>query len=179
MATTSTGLVPAENASAARRRDAQIAAEAKAAAARENRGFVQVYELGWRRLQTLMATQPQAARLYALLAEHIDGTGAVVATREVLAEMLGVSVRTISRHAKTLEGCRALVRIPLQGGVYAYCLNPEEVWKAYDNSKTYAAFHTRTLVSKNGPTDRAIQRRLRVMINERKGQSELPLEDDQ
>lgn len=170
---------PAPNASAARRREQQANDQRQDGQRRENRDFVQVYKLGWQRLQALMASNPQAARLYALLAEHIDGTGAVVATRDVLAEMLGVSTKTISRHAKALEDVRALVRVPLQGGVYAYCLNPEEVWRAYDSGKPHAAFHTKTLVSTRDKSAGVVKRRLRVLLNEREGQAELPLGDDE
>jgi SOS-response transcriptional repressor LexA len=143
---------------------------------RENRGFVQVYQLGWKRLQILMQTNPNAARLYALLAEHLDGTGAVVATQEVLADMLGVSTKTIARHAKALEDAKALVRIPLSGAT-AYALNPEEVWRAYDSGKEHAAFHTRTLVKARGGEAELIKRRLMVLLREQ-GEPQLPFEED-
>ena len=106
MPTTSDRAIAAGNASAARRRDDDLASRKRAHESRENRGFVQVYQLGWKRLQMLMKTNPNAARLYALLAENLDGTGAVVATQDVLAEMLGVSTKTIARHTKALEDAR-------------------------------------------------------------------------
>lgn len=159
-----------------RTNDHQLDAKA-AAKSRENQGFVQVYDLGWRRLQSLMVSHPQAARLYALLAEHIDGMGAVVAAREVLAELLGVSTKTITRHAQTLEDAGALVRIQLAGGVYAYCLHPEEVWRSWDSKKDHAAFYTKTLVNKRTAGGEHIERKLRMMIRERAGEPELPLGD--
>jgi hypothetical protein len=120
-----------------------------------------------------MATNPNAARLYALLAEHLDGTGAVVATQSVLADMLGVSTKTIARHTEALENASALVRIPL-GGATAYALNPEEVWRAYDSGKEHAAFHTRTLVKTRGGEADLIKRRLSVLLRENRGEPELP-----
>ena len=73
-------------------RDAQRRAELS----RENKDFVQVYPKGWKRLQSLIQTNPSAARLYALIAENMDPKGgAVVASQTVLAEMLGVTDRTI------------------------------------------------------------------------------------
>ena len=39
---------------------------------RENRGFVQVYPQGWQRIRSLMSENPTAAKVYAVLAEHID-----------------------------------------------------------------------------------------------------------
>ena len=59
---------------------------------RENRGFVQVYPQGWQRIRSLMSENPTAAKVYAVLAEHIDPScGAVVVSQDVLAEMVGVS----------------------------------------------------------------------------------------
>lgn len=142
--------------------------------AKKNRGFVQVYSAGWKRLQNLMKTNPNAARLYALLAEHIDGSGVVVAAQGVLAEMLEVSEKTIQRRTQELETAGAIVRIRVGGGVYAYALHPEEVWKAWDSSKEYAAFYSKTLVSKKGAGGDIIARKLQVMIREMKGEPELP-----
>ncbi len=137
-------------------------------ASRENRNFVQIYPQGWLRLQNLMSKAPHAAKLYILLAENIDGKGAVIATQGVLAELLGVSSKSIQRYSALLEKEKALVRIPLQGGVYAYALNPEEVWKAYDKQKEYAAFNTRTLVSARGFGADLVRGKLQVMMKERR-----------
>ena len=178
MPATSDRAIAAANASAARRRDEDIVSRRTAHESRENRGFVQVYQLGWKRLQMLMKTNPNAARLYAVLAENLDGSGAVVATQDVLAEMLGVSTKTVARHTKALEDARALVRIPLQGAT-AYALNPEEVWRAYDSGKEHAAFHTRTLVKTRGSEADLIRRRLQVLLRESHGEPELPFDTEE
>lgn len=135
---------------------------------RQNFGFVQVYPKAWKRLQGLIQTNPNAARLYALLAEHIDKTGVVVASQSVLAEMLKVSEKTIQRRSAELEETHALVRIRISGGVYAYALHPEEVWKAYDTQKPYAAFYSKTLVSKKAGEGENILRKLQMMVKEQK-----------
>lgn len=134
---------------------------------RENRNFVQIYPRGWQRLMDLLETAPHAARLYVLLAGNIDGMGAVVASQEVLADMLGVSKKSIQRYSAYLEEKKALIRIPIQGGIYAYALSPEECWKAYDNQKEWAAFNTKTLVSGMGPGADIIRKKIKVMIKER------------
>lgn len=134
----------------------------------KNSNFVQVYSRGWKRLQQLIKKNPNAARLYALLAEHIDGSGVVVATQAVLAEMLEVSEKTIQRRAIELEKEKALIRIRISGGVYAYALHPEEVWKAWDNRKAYATFYSKTLVSKKAAGGDIISRKLQMMIKEQK-----------
>lgn len=132
---------------------------------RENRNFVQVYPQGWRRLRTLINENPAAAKVYAILAEHIDqSAGAVVVAQSVLAEMIGSSERTVRRATAYLEEQRALVRIKVGGGVYAYALNPAEVWRAWDIQKDSAAFITRTLVKKGGQD--TIRRKLQMMVRE-------------
>ncbi len=149
-------------------RDAALKAEA----AKKNREFVQVYPKGWRRLQDLIQKNPPAARVYAFLAEHIDGVaGAVVVSQEVMANALGVHIRTIQRQTAWLEAAGALVRIKVGVGVYAYALDPSEVWRSWDDRKEEAAFLTRTLVRKSDAANREVRRKIKVMI----GEPELPL----
>lgn len=144
-------------------------------AAKKNSGFVQVYPKGWQRLQALILTNPSAARVYAFLAEHIDSTcGAVVVSQQVLADELGVVERTIRRHTAWLEEQGALVRIKISTGVYAYALDPEEVWRSWDTKKDHAAFVTKTLVSKRDRENETIKRKLSIMLHERSREPELP-----
>lgn len=144
--------------------------------ARENRRFVQIYPKGFRRLQMLIRDNPSAARLYALLAENIDPQGGVVvASQTVLAEMLGVTDRTIRTLTKVLEDQKAIIRIRVGTGTYAYALDPDEVWKAWDIHKDHAVFRTQTLVSKAGENAN-IKRRIQVMIAEQRGEPELPFD---
>lgn len=142
---------------------------------RANRGFAQVYPRGWQRLRWLMREWPMAAQLYAFLGEHLDpSAGAVVCSQELLAQELGCHVRTIRRITKWLDDdVGAVVRIRVGAGVYAYALDPEEVWKSWDGAKDYAAFRTKTLARKadNGQ----VRRRLRVMLD---GQEEFPFDPE-
>lgn len=139
----------------------------EAAKRRQNKGFVQVYPKGFRRLRALMREYPLAAQLYAFFAEHIDaGIGAVVASQELLAQEMGVSRRSIIRATSWLDENDVVIRVRLGAtAVYAYCLNPEEVWRSFDEAKNYAAFHTKTLarVSDNGD----IKRRLQILLKGR------------
>lgn len=146
--------------------------EAEELEARKNREFVQVYPKGWRRLQDLIQKNPPAARIYAFLAEHIEGNaGAVVVSQDVMANALGVHIRTIQRQTKWLEDAGALVRIKVGVGVYAYALDPREVWRSWDNRKDQAAFITKTLVRKSDAANNEVRRKLKLMI----GEPELPL----
>ena len=157
----------AEAAQEARDRDAQQERARKA-----NTDFTQVYPKGWGRLRELIKTNPSAARIYAFIAEHIDGVcGAVVVSQDVLAAELGVHVRTIKRLTKVLEDEGALVRIRVGTGVYAYALDPSEVWRSWDDKKPSAAFTTRTLVRKDDRENATIRRKLKIMMGEGKNQT--------
>lgn len=132
-----------------------------------NRNFTQVYPKGWKRLQLLIRTNPSAARVYAFLAENIDGTcGAVVVSQEVIAQELGVHKRTVIRLCKQLEEMGALVRLKVGNGVNAYALDPEEIWKSWDDQKDLASFRTRTLVRKSDRANGQVRRKLRIMMGE-------------
>lgn len=137
------------------------------AESRQNNGFVQVYNKGWNRIAALIAINPKAAQLYVFLAQHIDEScGAVCVSQEVLAQELDVCVRTILRLTNVLETAKALVKIKIGTGVYAYALNPEEVWKSYEKGKSLAAFKTKTLVRTSDQITAQVRRKLSVMLHE-------------
>lgn len=132
--------------------------------ARKNRGFTQVYPLGWKQVRELAKSNSGAAMLYTFFAEHIDPScGAVVVSQTFLAEEFNVTPRTVIRWLNYLEEKKVMVKIPIAGRVCAYALNPNEVWKGYDTTKNYAAFMTKTLVNQ----DEDIRRRLMSMFKER------------
>jgi hypothetical protein len=132
-----------------------------------NRNFVQVYPKGWKRLQALIKTNPSAARVYAFLAEHCDGeAGAVVVSQDVIAHEIGVHKRTIIRLTKNLEDEGAVLRIRVGTGVYAYALDPEEIWRSWDDKKDLAAFRTKTLVRKSDRANGQVRRKMKMMMGE-------------
>ena len=132
-----------------------------------NRDFVQVYPKGWKRLQALIRTNPSAARVFAFLAEHVDGIcGAVVVSQEVMAKELEVHERTIRRLTQQLEDAGAILRIKIGTGVYAYALDPSEIWRSWDEKKPMAAFVTKTLVLKSDRANGQVRRKLKVMMGE-------------
>lgn len=151
-------------------RDRERAAEVEKD--RKNAGpWTQTYPQGWKRIVRIARENPRALELYVFFAEHLEpGCGAVVADQAFLAERMGVSVRTVQRWLSWLEEHGAIVRIPVAGRVCAYALDPREVWRGYDTSKSYAAFTTKTLTNRNGEVDR----RLRTMLG-KKSQEELDL----
>lgn len=142
---------------------------------RKNRDFVQVYPKGWKRLRWLIQTNPTAAKLYSWVAEHMDPDGgALVVSQVVMAEALGVSEITVRRLTKWLEENHVMVRVRVGSGVYAYALDPEEVWRAWDTTKEHAVFRTKTLVKKKDRHNAQVARRIRMMMKEAAGEPELP-----
>lgn len=142
--------------------------------AKKNRNFVQVYPDGWKRLNQLITDYPIGARLYIFLAQHIDPScGAVVASQQLLAEELNVSERYIRQVTKKLEEMKAILRIRIGTGMYAYALNPDEIWRSFDTSKKYATFKTKTLARKSD--NGQINRKIRLMQNTKKNQDQSDL----
>jgi len=130
----------------------------------KNQDFTQVYDEGWNRLSELMTKNLNAAKLYAFLAKHIDfNCGAVICEQSFLAEQLKVTKRTIHNWIKFLEDEKALVRIKVSGYLYAYALNPKEIWKGYDNLKPYAIFNSKTLLKNN----KDIKKKIETMFSDK------------
>ena len=156
----------------AQQRDKEIAdAEAK-----KNKDFVQVYPKGWAKMRTILSKTGSTAplMLYTFLAEHIDADGGVlVADQETICTSLEISRTTLWRACKFLEDHDALLRLKVGGNVYAYALDPSEVWRSWDSTKENAVFRTRTMVRKSAQ-DEQVQRRLMTMIREQRGEPELP-----
>ena len=127
---------------------------------RENRGFVQVYPQGWQRIRSLMSENPTAAKVYAVLAEHIDPScGAVVVSQDVLAEMVGVS----EDHQEGDSIPRGGAGVgPHTGERIRLCLRtgPERGLARVGLPERASRVLTRTLVKKNGQ-NALVKRRLR------------------
>ena len=131
-------------------------------------------------MSDIINENPKAAILYNFLAEHAaPDTGAVVVSQQILADRLGVSRMTISRHIKYLEKKHVVLKISLSGGVCAYALDPEMVWKSWSTNKEYATFKTQTLVKKIDLEKNEIHRKLNVMMKEQKKKIEETHQDEQ
>jgi hypothetical protein len=156
----------------AQKRDQEAAQEE----AKKNKDFVQVYPKGWAKMREILGGKGSTVpvMLYTFLAEHIDADGGVlVADQETLCKALGIARTTLWRACKTLEEHDALLRLKVGGNVYAYALDPTEVWRSWDSTKENAVFRTRTMVRKSAQ-DEQVQRRLMTMIREQRGEPELP-----
>ena len=142
---------------------------------KKNHNFIQMYPRGFRRIRNLMKEYPLAAEIYIFLGEHIDEHGAVVASQQLMAEELDVSIRSVRRATKWLDERDIIVRIKLgPGSIYAYCFSPEEIWKSWNTSKDYASFNTKTLARKVDNGD--IKRRISALL---KGESSFQEKDEE
>ena len=133
---------------------------------KKNKNFVQMYPKGFDRAIEIIEKYPLAARLYMFLAKHIEpGTGAIVASQQLLADELNISIRSVQRATKWLDENNVVLRVKLgAGSIYAYCLDPSEVWKSWNTNKKYAAFNTKTLARQRDNGD--IKRRLTIMLKD-------------
>ena len=67
---------------------------------------MQVHPQGWQRIRSLMSENPTAAKVYAVLRRaYRPVLRAVVVSQDVLAEMVGVSERTIRRATAYSRRC--------------------------------------------------------------------------
>ena len=124
--------------------------------------FTKVYPRGWDALAGLVDNRA-AAKLYVFLADHCGYDNALVCTLDVIADEIGVHERTVRRAVKDLEAAGHVV-VAKVGTANAYILNPEEVWKTYEEHKHLCGFQSRTLVSKKQNPD--LKRRLTHMISQ-------------
>ena len=143
------------------------------AAKRTNVDFTQVTPKGWARVEDLIDKNPAAAKTFVFLARHVNGQeNAVVCSQQLIADETKTSLSTVKRHLDFLENVGAIVRLKIQGGACAYCLDPQEIWRYWANAKKYAAFNTRTLVSKR--ENKLADRQMRLLFGH-----ETPDEADQ
>lgn len=130
--------------------------------------WVQVTGKGFDKMRGISERSNGAIRLYMLLGQHItQNCGVVVASQAFLADELGISTRSIRRYVEILEEEKMLVKIPIQGRVYAYAFNPYLIWKGRHDRRGAAAFHSMTLAN----IDDTIKRSLKVLA---KSQEHMP-----
>ena len=122
--------------------------------ARKNNGFTQLDDVGVRSLEKLMEKSVKAGNLFLRLTRQMDSRGAVVASREVLADIAGVDATNVSKLIKLMTEY-GLIREAKQGGMRIIAINPEVAWRSWNNGKQYAVFNARVIVSREDLEDTA------------------------
>jgi len=98
----------------------------------------------------LIGSKPKAAQLLHLLVANMDKRGAVVASQQTLAELMGCSAPTVKRAVKVLrdDNWVDVSRIGSErGGVNVYMINRRVAWADKRENQRYAAFDARILLS--------------------------------
>ena len=92
--------------------DERLSEEKDSKERKKNKNFTQMYPKGFDRVIAIIEEYPLAAKLYMFLGKHIEpGTGAVVASQDLLADELNVSVRSIQRATKWLDENNIVLKI--------------------------------------------------------------------
>ena len=112
----------------------------------KNKDFVQVYRRHIDDIARLAKENGRAYDLFMLLIKHMDGTNALCVSTAVLAEIMGVSARTIMRSSKFLKE-KGWICILKSGTTNVYIVNPEICWTSYSNQKSYCKFETNVILS--------------------------------
>lgn len=112
----------------------------------KNRDFVQLYRRHIDGLARLARDNGSAYDLFMFLIKNMDGYNALCVSTNVLAEIMGVSTRTIFRAAKYLKDM-GWICILKSGSTNVYIVNPEIAWTSYGNQKSYCRFATNVILS--------------------------------
>jgi len=112
----------------------------------KNHSFTQLDDLGAVQLEKLLRKSPKAAGLFLKLLPMMDGRGAVVISRQILAELAGVDYKNLSRIMKTLTEFGMIRDLKIKG-TPIIAINPEVAWRSYNNQRPYAVFNANVILS--------------------------------
>jgi hypothetical protein len=113
-----------------------------------NTNFVQFYRNEMHSIRELIKDDPKAANLFMFLTEKMDTENALIVSKETLAEVLGVSVRTITRQIAVLKE-KGFISILKSGVSNIYLVNANIAWTTDGDKKEYARFRANVFVSKS------------------------------
>lgn len=112
----------------------------------KNKDFVQLYRRHIDDVARLARDNRSAYDLFMFLIKHMDGFNALCISTNVLAEIMGVSTRTIFRATKYLKDT-GWICILKSGSTNIYIVNPDIAWTSYGNQKSYCKFATNVILS--------------------------------
>lgn len=112
----------------------------------KNKDFVQLYRRHIDDLARLARENGSAYDLFMFLIKHMDGNNALIISSNALADIMGVSTRTVFRAAKYLRE-KGWVCILKSGSTNVYIVNPDIAWTSYGNQKSYCRFSSNVILS--------------------------------
>lgn len=112
---------------------------------KKNFNFTQLDDVGLSALTKLIDKSAQAGSLFLKMAKEMGTNGSIIASNETLASIAGVSTKNIHRLVKLMEEY-GLVRKMKFRGARVITLNPNIVWRSWNNRKQYAMFHAQVIM---------------------------------
>ena len=114
---------------------------------RANKDFIMVYRRFIQQVADLGLEDAQALRVLLFLCRHMDYKNALAVPMGLMAEMLHVSRQTVSAKVQYLSenGWIAIYKLGRQN---VYIVNPDVVWTAWADSKEYATFDAKIMLSR-------------------------------
>lgn len=113
-----------------------------------NSNFVQFYRNEMHGIRDLIKAEPKAASLFMFLAEKMDQENALIVSKETLAEVMQVSVRTVTRQIAVLKE-KGFIQILKSGVTNIYLINANIAWTTDGDRKAFAKFRANVFVSKS------------------------------
>lgn len=114
----------------------------------ENTDFIMLFRTGMDAVTELAKCDGKAFALLSLIMRHMDRENALVASRDVLAELLEFSVPTVDRKIKVLKD-KQFLDVVKSGTSNIYLVNSSIAWTTYGNKKQYSKFSATVLVGKS------------------------------
>lgn len=112
----------------------------------KNKDFIQLYRRHIDDLARLARDNASAYDLFMFLIKNMDGFNSLIVSTNTLAEIMGISTRTIFRAAKYLKE-HGWVCIMKSGSTNVYIVNPDIVWTSYANQKSCCKFASNVMMS--------------------------------
>ena len=112
----------------------------------KNKDFVQLYRRHIDDLARLARENGSAYDLFMFLIKHMDGYNSLIVSSNALADIMGISTRTVFRAAKYLKDT-GWICILKSGSTNVYIVNPDIAWTSYGNQKSYCRFATNVILS--------------------------------
>lgn len=114
--------------------------------ATSNKDFVMLYRHFISQIADLGMQDAQALRVLLFLVRHMDTKNALAVPMSLISDILELSRQTVSAKIKFLSD-NGWITIYKLGRQNVYVVNPDVVWTAYGDQKSYCRFEANVLLS--------------------------------
>lgn len=112
---------------------------------KKNRDYVMMYRKFINQIADLGQEDAQALKILLFLCRNMDSRNALCITMGLISEMTGMCRQTVSKKLKFLED-NGWICVAKLGKANVYIVNPEVVWTAYADDKTYCKFEATVML---------------------------------